>query len=477
MKKYDQVIERVSTLIEQGTIADGQKVPSVRAMARQMRFGTMTVLEAYRRLEADGIIESRPRSGFVVRPKPLRDYKVGVRLPKARQTGIKIRTEAVKVPRVVEELFESVMQPDMVPLGAGMPDSEDLPSDELSLHMSRIARMFPNEINQYEIGRGDASLITEINKLMIDAGCSPLTDEVTVTAGITQGLLLALRAVTSPGDSVAVESPGYYGFYAMLEFLNLKAVEIPTDPAQGLDLRTLATTLKSCDPPRCLVLSSSFSNPTGALMPEEKRHELIKLSAAYDFVIMEDDTYGALGYKENHLHPLKALDPNHVVYLGSFSKVLAPGYRTAWVAGGRYADDIQRCYHMSVLSTPLITQRTIASYLKKGGMKQHLRRLRQKYHNNMRLIQSLVAENFPDGTRTTHPMGGHFLWVELPREYDAISLARKAMKEKISIAPGVLFSSRQHYRNHFRLNCAFKCDEIVVKAICRLGKLADRCGK
>lgn len=475
MRKYDRVMQRVMTLIDQGTITDGLKIPSVRAMSRQMGVSTMTVLEAYRRLEGRGILESRPRSGFIVRPRSLHAHNAGMRLPEARQTNIDIRTAAVTVPQEVTALFNAALEPGMVPLGAGLPDPEDLPSEELSLHLSRVARTHPMRINQYAIGRGDAGLVAEIVKLMVSAGCSPRIDEVTVTAGITQGLLLALRAVTSPGDPVAVESPGYYGFYAVLEFLNLKAVEIPTDPRRGIDLAQLCGLMAGDHPPKALLLSPSFSNPTGALMSDERRRKLGSLARETDLVIIEDDTYGALHYEPMHLRPLKAHCPGHTIYLGSFSKILAPGYRVAWVAGGRYADDIQRCHSMGVLALPLATQRAVASYLKQGGMRQHLRRLRKKYHDTIRLFQSLVAAHFPDGTRATHPAGGHFLWVELPLGYDAVALTKLAQAEKISIAPGVLYSSRGHYRNHLRLNCAVKCDERVVTALKRLGRLAARC--
>ncbi len=473
MKKYETVIERVSNLINNGTLKEGDKLPSVRQMAQQMSLGIMTVLDAYRRMEARGLIESLPRSGYIVRPPSLQKPANIIKLPEARIGNITVQEKTVQIPAEVEELFRAVVQPDMVALGAGLPDPGDLPSEELSLALARAARTWPMENNQYYLGFGDQQLATELGKWMVNTGCSPLPDEITITQGITQALNLALRAISKPGDTILVESPGYYGFYTILEYLNLKAVEVPVEPSCGISIPELTKILKKGVRPKALICSPTFSNPTGAVIPGENRQKLIELSQKYNFIIIEDDTYGELYFSSHRpFPPLKALAPEDIIYLGSFSKLFAPGYRIGWAAAGRYTDDLRRCYSMAILASPPVLQKAVADYLKRGGVRQHLRRLREKYHNNTLTFQGIIAESFPEGTRTADPAGGHYLWLELPKKCDAVAITREAMKQKVSAAPGVLFSSRRHYKNYMRLNCGLKCTEKVINAIKTIGKLA-----
>ncbi|GBF34406.1 transcriptional regulator [Desulfocucumis palustris] len=472
IKKYDQIMRRIEDLISLNTIKDGERVPSVRSMAKQMGVSVMTVLEGYRRLESLGLIESRPQSGYYVRPGALHASPPLARPPRVSRSDIALRTESVLIPESVERLLTQALRKDVLPLGSGMPAADYYPSEELSICLARVARSDPELVNRYCIGGGQGVLVERIARWMMEAGCVTPEEEIVVTAGATQALMLAIRAVTRPGDTVAVESPGYYGFYSLLQFFNLKAVEIPCDPQSGLAVDALQTILRQGLRPACVILSPAYSNPTAAVMPDTNKEELVKLCLDYNLPIIEDDTFGELSYDTYRPRPLKALAPDTVLHVGSFSKVLAPGYRVAWLAGGRHTRDILRCHAMSVLATPVVTQLALASYLKGGGLKRHLRLLRKKYQVNAGLLQAKIALCFPAGTRTCNPRGGHFLWVELPPGHDAVKLSVAAAEEGISIAPGVLFSSRQHYRRNFRLNFAVKWSEEVEKAIERLGELS-----
>lgn len=472
IKKYEQVVARIEELVRLGTLREGDRVPSVRSMAGQVGVSMITVLEGYRRLENMGLIESRPQSGYYVRPRAARAPQSWVRLPAVGRSDILLKTEAVRIPEDVERLASQALRKDVLPLGTGLPLPEYFPNEELSKHLARAARSNPGEVNQYCLGRGHLALRDMISRWMVEAGCVAREDEVVVTGGATQALMLALRAVTRPGDTVAVESPGYYGFYALLQFFSLKAVEIPCDPQRGLAVEALETILQEGHRPACVLLSSSHSNPTGAVMPEENKAALVKLCSEYTLPVIEDDTFGELTFNSFRPRPLKALAPDNVLYVGSFSKILAPGYRIAWLAGGRHRDDVLRCHAMSVFATPAATQLALASYLKEGGLRRHLRALRKKYQENAVLFQAKIAQCFPRGTRTSNPQGGHFLWVELPRGCDAVSLSQAAVNEGISIAPGVLFSSRQHYRRYFRLNFALRWNDEVERALGRLGELS-----
>lgn len=473
MKKCDQIVHRIEDLIEQKKLKVGERVPSVRSMARQMSFSIMTVLEGYRRLENLGLIESRPQSGYFVRPKAF-EVTQSTHLPEISQCNIALRTELVKIPEAVQRSIGQCQRNDVLPLGSILPSPDFFPNEELSIHLARVARTYPKVINQYHFEMGHKSLLGKISKIMFEAGCVTLEDEITVCGGETQALMMALRAVTNPGDIVAVESPGHNQFYAILDFLNLNAVEIPCDPQNGLSVEALGTVLLDGIRPACVLLSSSFSNPTGALIPEANRKKLVEICSHYNLPIIENDTYGEITFNGHRLRPLKALAPSIVIYIGDFSKILAPGYAVAWLAGGQYTNDIRRCYYMSVVTAPVVIQLAIASFLEHGSLKPHLRRLRKQYQENVRQFQSKVAQCFPPGTRISNPQGGQFLWVELPQNGDAVALSIDAIKENISIAPGIIFSSRQYYRKNFRLNCAIKWNDEVERALERLGELCTK---
>lgn len=471
IKKYDQIIHRIEDLIRLETLKDGDRAPSVRSMAKQMGVSVMTVLEGYRRLESMGLIESRPQSGYYVRPGVFGDSRPLARPPRANRPDIDLKTEAVMIPEAVERLLTQALRKDVLPLGTGMPAPDYFPSEELSIRLARVARTDPELVNSYCVGRGHCVLTEMVARWMIEAGCATPEEEIVVTAGATQALMLAIRSVTRPGDTVAVESPGYYGFYALLQFFNLKAVEIPCDPQSGLAVDALQAILRRGLKPACVILSPSFSNPTGAVMPDVNKEALVELCLKQNLPIIEDDTFGELAFNTYRPLTLKALSPDRVIYVGSFSKILAPGYRIAWLAGGRHTGDILRCHAMSVLATPAATQLAVAAYLKDGGLKRHLRLLRKRYQVNAGLLQDKIALCFPAGTRTSNPRGGHFLWVELPEGYNAVELSAASADEGISIAPGVLFSSRQHYGRCFRLNFAVPWGDQVDQAVERLGQL------
>ncbi len=471
--KYEKVARRVESLIASGTLRTGDRIPSVREMARLMDVSTMTVLEGYRCLEDLGLVEARPQSGHYVRPKASRRRKVWARLPAARQEDILLVTKDVTVPQAVDRFLEQAADRRLLPLGAGLPDPSLLPSERLSILLARAARTQPEDTNRYSIGAGDPRLRRAIARWMLESGAVTEANEIVVTTGATQALLLALRAVAQPGETVAVESPGYHGFHGLLEFLGLRSIEIPSSPDTGFSVSALAQTLAAPENAvAAVLLSASFSNPTGATMPDAEKERLVTLCRERGIPIIDDDTYGDLPFVGQRPRSLKSFAPTDVLHVGSFSKTLGPGYRIAWVAGGRHNGAILRYHHMAVLSTASANQHAVADYLERGGMSRHLRRLRRQYADNLRLIGDEVVASFPPGTRAGCPAGGHFLWVELPEGGDAVALAGRAFQAGISIAPGILFSSRLHYRRYLRLNGAVVCDERLRNALSTLGRLA-----
>lgn len=468
--RYLAVVHRVESLVARGTLKSGDRIPSLREMAKQTGSSLMTVLHGYQVLEDRGIIASRPQAGYYVLPRPLSAPKIAA-LPPMPLEPIRLYSDFVRASDDGQRLISQAMRSDVLQLGAGLPDSSFLPNEQLSLRMSRVVRGQPDGVNRYDLGSGDPALRAGIAKLMLGSGANVAPDEILVTPGATPGLLVALRAVASPGDAIALESPGYYGFYAMLRFLGLRAIEIPSDPDHGISPDEFERALAGRIRIRALVISSAFSNPSGSRLSRESMVRIAGLCRLHNVALIDDDTYGELYHGETRPHPPKSLAPDDVIHIGSFSKILAPGYRIGWIAGGRYQQEIRLCHSMAVLSVALPNQLAIAAFLADGGMSRHLRRLRLHYRENLASIRHCVAASFPEGTSITDPQGGYFLWVRLPDGVKAAELAELSIREHISVAPGTLFSSRGNYAGHIRLNGALPWSDRIEQAIQRLGAL------
>ena len=190
---------------------------------------------------------------------------------------------------------------------------------------------------------------------------------------------------------------------------------------------------------------------------------------------IEDDVYGDLHFSERRPKPLKAWDRDgRVMLCSSFGKTLAPGLRVGWIFPGRHLDQVRRLKFTNTLGTPVILQKTIANFLRDGGYDHHLRSIRRAYQNQLHLFSQAMLRYFPTGTRLSRPQGGFVLWAELPTRVDTHKLHTDALKHHIAIAPGVLFSVKERYRNCVRINCGIPWDETIEQAVRTLGDLAKK---
>ena len=287
-----------------------------------------------------------------------------------------------------------------------------------------------------------------------------------------EALNLCLQAVTQPGDVVVVESPTFYAALQALERLHLKAVEVETDPVEGVRLGALETLLQHQKVAACWFMPT-FQNPLGALMPDAKKQALVQLLARYGVPLIEDDVYAELHFGARRPLPAKAFDQEGLVlHCSSFSKSLAPGYRVGWAAAGRYARDVEILKMMTSLASPIPPQLAIAEYLVQGGLERHLRNLRDALRTQHAEARALIEQFFPKGTRMTEPQGGYFVWLELPPGVDALKMHHQAMAQSISTAPGVLFSADRRFTRHLRLNVGHPIDQRIRAALKWLGALA-----
>lgn len=462
---YAELADSLQNLIEQGTLRPGHRVPSVRTMSRQRDVSIATVLQAYTVLENRGYLEARPQSGYYVRPRPPSFA------PEPRMAKAMAKPSYVGVNDLTTEVMEYALNQNYVPFGSACPHHSLFPNKKLARILGSVVRRDPSLIGRSGMNWGYEPLTREIARRYLQAGVPIPHDELVVTDGCTEALNLCLRAVTKPGDTVAIETPAYFGFLEIIQSLNLRALEIPTSSREGICLDDLRDAIEQNDV-KAVMIMPSFHNPLGSLMPDEKKQHLYNLLCAYDLPVIEDDIYADTHFGDVRPKPLKAWDRDgRVMLCSSFGKTLAPGLHVGWTAPGRYLERVRRLKFTNTMGTPILLQKALAEFLRDGGYDHHLRSLRRAYHQHLHLFLQGMQKHFPDGTRYSRPQGGNFIWVELPARVDTLRLRRDALKHNINTAPGVLFSVKDRYRHCLRMSCSLPWSDEIDAALRTLGEL------
>ena len=465
---YAGIAASLLRLIEQDTLRPGHRVPSVRRMSLQRGVSISTVLQAYTLLENRGYLEARPQSGYYVRPRPL------LSVPEPRMARPMARPAYVSLSDLMARMRELAQDSNYVPFATACPDHSLFPTRKLARLLGTVSRSDPNLVGRYVMNWAYEPLAREIARRYLLAGAPLHHQELVITIGCTEALNLCLRAVTRPGDIVALETPAYFGFLDIIQSLNLKALEIPTDPREGICLDALRTALDQNDVKTVLVMPS-FQNPLGSCMPDAKKERLYRLLADYGVPAIEDDIYGDLQFGERRPKPLKAWDTEGLVMLcSSFGKTLAPGFRIGWAAPGRQFERVRHLKFTNTMGTPAVLQKVLADFLRDGGYDHHLRSIRRAYQGQMHVFSQAIARHFPEGTRFSRPQGSMILWVEFPAGVDTLRLHADALKRRINTAPGPLFSVKDRYHNCLRMNCGIPWTAEIDAALKTLGDLAKR---
>lgn len=465
---YEELANDLARLVSKGTLRPGDRLPSVRQLSEQRSVSVSTVLQAYLLLENRGIVETRPQSGHYVRARHLA-LVAEPRTPRAATQATR-----VSVSDLIARVYGASRDPRNVLLGAGFMSPELLPTESLNRRLAAVARAAGGAGIAYDPPPGLPALRRAIARRAADCDVALGADDVVTTVGTMEALHLCLRAVARAGDTIVVESPAYYGVLQLVESLGMRVLEVPANAGTGVDLARLDEALRQ-HPVRACLLVPTFSNPLGALMPDEAKRELVRLLARREVPLIEDDIYGDLGFEGARPRPAKAFDRHGLVMLcTSFSKTLAPGYRVGWVAPGRWRDAVERLKFAQTVGTATLPQMAIADFLENGGYERHLRRLRRALADQVTRVSDAVAEHFPPGTRISRPRGGFLLWVEMPPGKNALELHDRALARGISIAPGPIFSAKQRFSNCLRLSCGWPWTDRMERAIRTLGELAQR---
>jgi len=451
----------------EGRLAPGARLASVREASRQRGLSLNTVLAAYRQLETRGFIEARPQSGYYVKPRLALAGEPGFTRPgRARPTDLAVLDQIAAV-------YAAQSAPGFIDLSLACPRLPGYyPGEKLGRILGDLARRRPGLITGYALPPGPLLLREQIARQGEALGMVLDRDRLVLTNGCLEGLQLALRAVTRPGDTVGLESPTYFCLMPLLADLGLKALELPTHPGTGLDLDALEPLLAERRLAAVMAMPN-VHNPLGSIMPLAAKRRLAALANQHRVPLIEDAIYAELQFTTPLEPAVQAFDQDGwVLVCSSFSKTLAPGFRLGWVAPGRFHREVAALKVTSSVAQPALLAEAVGVFLAGGGYEAHLRRLRRINAAQMDRLRGLVAEHLPAGTRATAPAGGYLLWVELPEPASAQRLFQEALAVGICITPGTLYSPSGRHTRHLRLSACNPMEGAHAEALATLGRLA-----
>lgn len=465
MTLYEELAETITQSIQKGYFQPGDKLPSIRQMSQEHNVSISTVQEAYRLLEDNQLTEVRPKSGYYVTSTQRSPDLPGISRPNQKPLEVSQWELVVK-------LLHSHEQDGELALGKGTPDVSSNSLKPLSKYMANISRRTDIATFTYDSLQGSKELRLQIARLMVGSGCRLHPDDILTTTGCQEALTCSMRAIATAGDIVAIDSPSYYGSMQTIQAMGLKALEIPTHPETGISIEALELALEQW-PIKVVQLTPICNNPLGYTMPDSNKKRLIELAKQYDIAIIEDDIYGDLAYTYPRPRTIKSFDDDgRVLFCSSFSKTISPAYRTGWCAPGRYLQQVKHMKYVSTACGSILQPRAIAEFIAQGHYERHIRKMRAQYLKNRDRMIDWVSRYFPEGTKMTYPQGGFLLWVELPKQLDTVILNERLTQEKISIAPGVLFTASKKYRHCLRLNYAQETNEATRLAVHTIGDIA-----
>ncbi len=378
----------------------------------------------------------------------------------------------------LREILARAARPGVISFAIGMPAEELLPARQLAAAQQEV---LPGRAAALQYGLPSAALKRQIVELMAERQVACSESQVFLTSGAQQGMDLLARLLLDRGDAALMEETVYDGIRLAAGRLAGRLLTVPTDPAAGIDVDAVERHLTEGAEgarPRLLYTIPNGHNPLGVTMSADRRRRLAALARRHELPVIEDDAYGALHYDGPPPPPLRALDSEWALYLGSFSKIVAPSLRAGWlVVPEEMAARLSPLKHGADLDTPSLGHHVVAAYLASGHLAEHVIRLRAEYRARRDAMLACLAEALPAEVRWTRPSSGMFIWVELPPPLDAADLLEDAIDgERVAFCPGAAFAVGEaaRARHCFRLCFATRAPEQIVEGVRRLGRVIER---
>lgn len=378
-------------------------------------------------------------------------------------------------PSAIREILKFTSMPGVISFAAGNPAPEAFPKETVAKLSEQLLREDPVLAMQYSLTEGYTPLRDALKQRMAAQHCfQPDVDDLIITSGAQQGNELTCKVLLNRGDTLICEAPSFIGSLNAFKSYGVNLVGIPME-ADGMDLAALETALQTQPSCKLIYVIPNFQNPTGQTMSLEKRKGLYALACKYNVLILEDNPYGDLRFAGEAVPSIKSLDTeNRVVYTGTFSKILAPGFRVGYVSGpAAVLQKIIVCKQVSDVHSNIWAQVICERFLKTVDMDAYLTDLQAIYRKKCNLMLDGIEQHFSKKVAYTKPEGGLFIWCTLPSDCDMSAFCKKAVQDyKIAVVPGNAFLTKEtDPTTSFRLNFSTPTDEQIVKGIEILGTM------
>lgn len=370
----------------------------------------------------------------------------------------------------IRELFKHVGKPGMISFAGGYPSAELFDREGIAAAFADAARDDPVACLQYGDTAGQPGLRAALADWMTRArGVACDASQVLVTTGSQQALDLLGKVLIDPASRVLVETPTYLGALQSFSLYEPIYAQVPTDDA---GLLPEALTPELTKDARLLYAQPNFQNPTGRRLSVERRRALAAFAQTSPFPVLEDDPYGALNYAGEPLPTMLSMAPDHIVHLGTFSKVLAPGLRIGYIiAPEELHFKLVQAKQATDLHTPSLTQRIAHEVIQDGFLDAHIPTIRKLYGAQCEAMLASLARHMPQGVSWNRPEGGMFIWVTLPAQIDSMQLLETAVANNVAFVPGAPFFANDAQKNTLRLSFVTVPPEKIEEGVARLGKL------
>ncbi|URI09977.1 PLP-dependent aminotransferase family protein [Aquincola tertiaricarbonis] len=370
-------------------------------------------------------------------------------------------------PSIIREILKVTERPGIVSLAGGLPAAEGFPVEAMREAAARVLTEAPREALQYAASEGFGPLRDWVAAQLATQGLKVDADQVLITTGSQQGLDLAGKVLLDPGSRVAVESPTYLG--ALQAFAPYEPEFVPVDCD---DQGPVPTELQAARGARFLYMLPNFQNPSGRCIGAPRRDALMAECLRLGLPVLEDNPYGDLWFDQPPAAPLAAHAPDQVLYLGSFSKVLAPGLRLGYVVAPKpLYPKLLQAKQAADLHTPGFNQRVVYEVIKDGFLDRHVPTIRARYKAQRDAMKAALEQHLPAGCRWQLPDGGMFFWVELPEGLDTLALLPQAVEAGVAYVPGAAFYASAPRMNTLRLSFVTVSAERITQGVAALGRV------
>ncbi len=457
---YQQLAQQIKNLIFESQLKPDEKLPPIRKLAARLGVNNVTVVNAYRQLEQDGLLYSKVGSGTYVKPYP----------PSRGANALTVTPPFSGLEYSIPGL--NIMDQGQLHIPSGsynfasaIPTPELFPVADFKQILNEVLDRDGGSAFAYQEGQGYFPLRESLSRYLKDNGIGADESSIQVISGAQQGIDIIAKSLLKPGDFVITENPTYTG--AIAAFKSRGARIVPAVLKEdGISIEYLQDVIEKYRP-RLMYIIPNFQTPTGICYSEEKKKALLKLCQAYNIIIIEDDSFTDLSYYTQRL-PIKIMaGADKVIFIKSFSKILMPGLRLAFLlAPNNVIPGLLKAKHSSDISTPGLIQRAFDLYLRKGLWEKHLEYMKEKYQQRYHVMLEAMTNYLPPEITYSKSGGGLSFWLKLPAGGSSNHFYTRCLEKKVIISPGSLFSaSDERDSEYFRLSFAGLYPDEIVKGI------------